>query len=204
MPNPKAHVAIDLETLSTSPAAVVLAIGAVAMAEDGDTLADFYSVCSIVSQQDRQIDKSTLDWWERQAADARSVLDHANEPSSPTLDSVLDELTEWIGQLGETHEVIVHGNGAAFDIAILEHAYKKVSPFVPWNFRNVRDMRTLRDICLRLGLEPQIKKAAPRTGTHHNALDDAHFQARIVIESLKAIETYHAAHTSTAQAAPVV
>lgn len=205
MPNRKIHVAIDLETLSTSPAAVVLAVGAVAMVEDGDILADFYSVCSIASQREtRQIDKPTLDWWEKQSSDARTVLEQANEPNSPTLDSVLDELTKWIGQLGETHEVIVHGNGAAFDIAILEHAYKKVSPFVPWNFRNVRDMRTLRDICLRLGLEPQIKKAAPRTGTHHNALDDAHFQARIVIESLKAIETYHAAHTSTAQAAPVV
>lgn len=204
MPNPKAHIAIDLETLSTSPAAVILSIGAVAMAEGGDTLADFYSICSIASQHDRQIDKSTLEWWDKQSPEARNAITQANEPNSPTLDSVLDELTEWIGQLGETHEVIVHGNGAAFDIAILEHAYKEISPFVPWNFRNVRDMRTLRDICLRLGLEPQIKKAAPRTGTHHNALDDAHFQARIVIESLKAIETYHAAHTSTAQAAPVV
>lgn len=204
MPAPKVHVAIDLETLSTSPAAVILAIGAVAMAEDGDTLADFYSVCSIASQQDRQIDKSTLDWWERQAADARSVLDHANEPSSPSIDDALGELTRWLGDLGEHFNIFVHGNGAAFDIAILEHAYKQRSPFVPWNFRNVRDMRTLRDICLRLGLEPKIKEAAPRTGTHHNALDDARFQARIVIESLKAIEAHHAAHTSTAQAAPGV
>lgn len=194
MPNPKAHIAIDLETLSTSPAAVILSIGAVAMAEGGDTLADFYSICSIASQHDRQIDKSTLDWWEKQSSDARTVLEQANEPNGPTLDSVLDELTRWIGELGETHEVIVHGNGAAFDIAILEHAYKQRSPFVPWNFRNVRDMRTLRDICLRLGLEPKIKEAAPRTGTHHNALDDARFQARIVIESLRQLQTLADAH----------
>lgn len=185
MPAPKVHVAIDLETLSTSPAAVVLAIGAVAMAEDGDTLADFYSVCSIASQQDRQIDQSTLDWWERQAADARSVLDHANEPSSPSLDDALDELTRWLGDLGEHFDVHVWGNGAAFDIAILEHAYKQRSPFVPWNFRNVRDMRTLRDICLRLGLEPAIKRRVTRTGTHHNAVDDARYQAQLVITSLK-------------------
>ena len=194
MPNPKAHIAIDLETLSTSPAAVILSIGAVAMAEGGDTLADFYSICSIASQHDRQIDKSTLDWWGKQSSDARTVLEQANEPNGPTLDSVLDELTRWIGELGETHEVIVHGNGAAFDIAILEHAYKQRSPFVPWNFRNVRDMRTLRDICLRLGLEPKIKEAAPRTGTHHNALDDARFQARIVIESLRQLQTLADAH----------
>lgn len=185
MPNPKAHVAIDLETLSTSPAAVVLAIGAVAMTEDGSTLADFYSVCSIASQQDRQIDKSTLDWWEKQAADARTVLEQANEPSSPSLDNALDELTRWIGELGEHFDVHVWGNGAAFDIAILEHAYKQRSPFVPWNFRNVRDMRTLRDICLRLGLEPAIKRRVTRAGTHHNAVDDARYQAQIVIASLK-------------------
>lgn len=188
MPLPTLHVSIDLETLSTSPASVILSIGAVAMAENGEEIAQFYSICSIASQQDRQIDKSTLDWWEKQGHDARSVLDAANEPNSPSLYSALDELTRWIGELGEHFDVHVWGNGAAFDIAILEHAYKQRSPFVPWNFRNVRDMRTLRDICLRLGLEPAIKRRVTRAGTHHNAVDDARYQAQIVIASLKELQ----------------
>lgn len=193
MPNRKVHVAIDLETLSTSPAAVILSIGAVAMAEGGDILADFYSVCSIASQREtRQIDKPTLDWWEKQSSDARTVLEQANEPSSPTLDSVLDELTRWLGDLGESHDVHVWGNGSDFDIAILNHAYKQRSPFVPWNFRKVRDMRTLYDLTLRFGLD--IKGTAPRVGIHHNAKDDAQFQAQVIVESLRQLQALADAH----------
>lgn len=193
MPNPKAHVAIDLETLSTSPAAVILSIGAVAMSEGGDLLCEFYSVCSIASQREtRQIDKPTLDWWEKQSSDARTVLEQANEPSSPALATVLAQLTDWIGDLGEDYELFVWGNGAAFDVAILEHAYKQISPFVPWNFRNVRDMRTLYDLTLRFGLD--IKDKAPRVGTHHNALDDARFQAGVIIESLRQLQTLADVH----------
>lgn len=192
MPNPKAHIAIDLETLSASPAAVILSIGAVAMAESGDILCKFYSVCSIASQRDRQIDKSTLEWWDKQRVEARTVLTQANEPSSPTLDSVLDELTRWLGDLGESHDVHVWGNGSDFDIAILNHAYKQRSPFVPWNFRKVRDMRTLYDITLRFGLD--IKDKAPRVGVHHNAKNDAQFQAQVIVESLRQLQALADAH----------
>lgn len=194
MPNPKAHIAIDLETLSTSPDAVVLAIGAAAIAEGGELLADFYSVCSLASQRNRRIDEPTLDWWERQSVEARAVLNHANDPSSPSLSSALKELTHWIGDLGEDYELFIWGNGAAFDVAILEHAYKQSSPFVPWNFRNVRDMRTLYDLTLRFGLD--IKDKAPRVGIHHNAKDDARFQALVIIESLRQLQTLADAHRS--------
>ncbi len=183
MTQPKAHVSIDLETLSTSPAAVVLAIGAFAICEESGNFVRFYQVCSVKSQSDRQIDNSTLAWWENQSPEARKVLDEANADSAKPLHDVLDELTNWIGLLGNTHQVYVWGNGANFDIAILEHAYKSRSPFTPWDFRKVRDMRTLYDITLRLGLD--IGASVKRAGTHHNALDDAIFQAHIIVESLK-------------------
>jgi DNA polymerase III alpha subunit (gram-positive type) len=190
MTQQRCHIAIDLETLSTSPAAVVLAIGAVAVCETTGETVSFYTVCSVDSQESRQIDQSTLHWWEQQSAEARLVLDQANDPTIAIhLDDALAELSAWVGKLGETHEVFVWGNGANFDVAILEHAYKNISPFVPWAFRNVRDMRTLRDIALRLGLGPQIENSTVRTGTHHNALDDAQFQANVVMASLKVINS---------------
>lgn len=184
MSQPRAHVSIDLETLSTSPAAVILAVGAYAICEETGNFVRFYRVCSTNSQPHRQIDPSTLQWWENQSAEARKVLDEATSPDATPLDDVLDELTNWIGLLGNTHQVYVWGNGASFDVAILEHAYKSRSPFVPWDFRKVRDMRTLYDITLRLGLH-DIGKSIERVGTHHNALDDAEFQAQIIIESLR-------------------
>lgn len=183
MTQPKCHVSIDLETLSTSPAAVILAIGAVAVCEETGNTVSFYRICSTASQPDRQIDASTLQWWEGQSEEARKVLTEAESVDATPLNDVLDELTDWVGLLGRTHLVHPWGNGSSFDVAILEHAYKSRSPFIPWDFRKVRDMRTLWDLCLRLGINPEVD----RSGTHHHALDDAQFQANIIIASLKAI-----------------
>ncbi|WP_052321211.1 3'-5' exonuclease [Pseudomonas fluorescens] len=184
MSKPRAEVAIDLETLSTSPAAKLLSIGAVAVcAATGQTI-KFYTATSVASQPVRKTDASTLDWWSTQSPDARKAFDYAHSDECPTLAEGLTQLTDWLGKLGETHDVHVWGNGADFDIGILNHAYKEISPFVPWYFRNVRDMRTLYDITKRFGLEIKV----PRVGTHHNALDDAQFQADVIMESLRQLD----------------
>lgn len=193
MPNPRCHVAIDLETLGTSPDSVILAIGAVAICAETGEKAHFYSICNANAQPGRTVNRSTLNWWSQQSAEARAAFDLAHEQEAPLLTDVLADLTAWLGDLGKTHDVFPWGNGAAFDIAMLEHAYKQISDFVPWNFRKSRDMRTLRDVCLLLGLEPQIKQSAQRNGVHHNALDDADYQARIVIESMRLLQ--HTANT---------
>lgn len=197
MPNPRCHVAIDLETLGTSPDSVILAIGAVAICAETGEKARFYSICNANAQPGRTVSRSTLDWWSQQSAEARVAFDLAHKQEAPLLANVLADLTEWLGQLGKTHTVYVFGNGADFDNALLNHAYQQISDFVPWNFRNNRDMRTLRDVCLLLGLEPQIKQRVQRAGIHHNALDDADYQARIVVASYQALEDFYASHPAS-------
>ena len=184
MSKPRAQVAIDLETLSTSPAAVMLSIGAVAVCESTGTRLQFYAATSVDSQPGRKTDASTLIWWDKQSTEAHKAFDYAHSEDCPPLSQALDQLTDWLGKLGETHDVYVWGNGADFDIGILNHAYKEISNFVPWDFRKVRDMRTLYDLTLRFGLTISV----PRVGTHHNALDDAQFQADVVMESLRQLE----------------
>ena len=184
MSKPRAQVAIDLETLSTSPAAVMLSIGAVAVCESTGTRLQFYAATSVDSQPGRKTDASTLIWWDKQSTEARKAFDYAHSEDCPPLSQALDQLTDWLGKLGETHDVYVWGNGADFDIGILNHAYKEISNFVPWDFRKVRDMRTLYDLTLRFGLTISV----PRVGTHHNALDDAQFQADVIMESLRQLE----------------
>lgn len=186
MSKPKAQVAIDLETLGTKADSVILSIGAVAICEQTGDRRKFYGACSVASQPERTQSPSTLAWWSQQSAAAREAFDFAHGPDCPSLTDTLQRLTAWIGQIGETHDVYVWGNGANFDLAMLEHAYKGLSDFVPWNFRHTRDMRTLYDITLRFGLD--IRGNVARVGTHHNALDDAEFQANVIIESLRQIE----------------
>lgn len=183
MTRPRAQVALDLETLGTSPDSTILAIGAVAVCEETGQRRKFYSICNANAQPGRTVSQSTLDWWSKQSDAARMAFDEAHKQEAPILSGVLEQLTHWIGELGLTHDVFVYGNGANFDVAMLEHAYKQISDFVPWNYKNVRDMRTLRDICLRLQLPIEVE----RNGTHHNALDDAEFQANVIMESLRQI-----------------
>lgn len=185
MSRPRAQVALDLETLGTSPDSVILAIGAVAVCEETGQRRRFYSVCNANAQPGRTVSRSTLDWWSKQSDAARAAFDEAHKQEAPMLTTVLEQLTQWIGDLGLTHDVFVWGNGANFDVAMLEHAYKQISDFVPWSYKNVRDMRTLYDITLRLGMD--IKGNTIRVGTHHNALDDAEFQANVIMESLHQI-----------------
>lgn len=183
MTRPRAQVALDLETLGTSPDSAILAVGAVAVCEETGQRRKFYSICNANAQPGRTVSQSTLNWWSQQSDAARVAFDEAHKQEAPMLATVLNDLTQWIGDLGLTHDVFVYGNGANFDVAMLEHAYKQISDFVPWNFRHVRDMRTLYDITLRLGLDIDV----PRDGTHHNALDDAEFQANVIMESLRQI-----------------
>ncbi|WP_265102082.1 3'-5' exonuclease [Yersinia proxima] len=78
---------------------------------------------------------------------------------------------------------LVWGNGSIFDITILESWFASVDVAVPWEFGNVRDVRTVVD------LSPLNVKDFIREGVHHNALDDAIHQAKYVsamIQSLRA------------------
>ncbi len=186
MNKPRCQVAIDLETLGTSPDSIILSIGAVAVCTETGQIVKFYGACAIDSQRHRTISKSTLNWWESQSENAREALDFAESDDCPSLQDTLSRLTKWLGDLGQTHDVYVWGNGSDFDIAMLNHAYKQISDFVPWNFRHSRDMRTLYDVTLRFGLD--IKGNAKRVGTHHHALDDAEFQSSVIIESLRQID----------------
>jgi DNA polymerase III epsilon subunit-like protein len=186
MTAPRCQVSVDLETLNTSPDAVILTIGAVASCEQTGERRKFYAVCNANAQPGRTVSQSTLKWWDGQSAEARTAFDLAHQPDAPLLSTALAQLTEWLGDLGKTHDVFVWGNGSDFDIAMLNHAYKQISDFVPWNFRRVRDMRTLYDLTLRFGLD--IKNGTKRVGTHHNALNDAEFQADVIMESLRQLD----------------
>jgi len=80
----------------------------------------------------------------------------------------------------------VWGNGATFDITIIENAMDKFKAFYshllpPWKFWQIRDVRTLQDIATAAGCE-DFKKTLPFSGIKHDALADAVFQAQYVSE----------------------
>ncbi|HEY3815452.1 MAG TPA: 3'-5' exonuclease [Caulobacteraceae bacterium] len=166
-------VMVDLETLGNSAGCVVISIGAVAFDPATGEIDDgFYTSVNVRSSivHGLRFDQDTLNWWDKQSAEAREALTAAYKADSPRIVAALGATGAYLRRWGGADRVRVWGNGSDFDNSILTACYRAIGENAPWAFWNSRCFRTLKN------LHPEI--AAPeRKGVHHNALDDAKHQA---------------------------
>lgn len=161
-----AHVMVDLETQGIRPTSIILSLGAVVFdPATGKTGAEFYRNVEVASCEAIGLtrDKSTMDWWLEQSAEARAAL----EPDQKPVTDVIRDFTAWWKEASGTHP---WSHGATFDVAILENIYQQLGLNAPWDFWNVRCCRTILACANR-------KIYRPKDSVHHNALDDAKAQA---------------------------
>lgn len=159
---------VDLETMSVANNAAILAIGAVAFDRDG-VGEKFYATMSLeeCAEYEMDISPSTVLWWMKQSDAARAEL---WAPATRTVAQALrDFATFYQTQQCET----VWGNGATFDNVILASAYDALGLPRPWKYSADRCFRTIKAV--------MPAEDVPRVGTHHNALDDAVWQAEYLI-----------------------
>lgn len=166
-------ISIDIETLSTRFDAAILSIGAVAFNRDTGELGErMYAEVDVDSAMAKgHVSGSTLEWWMQQDGQARQVFISTNKTH---LVVALGRLSRFLARHPDAK---VWGNGATFDITILEHAYASMGLTVPWKYFNIRDMRTIMEAATALGFD---KRSMPFEGTKHNAVDDAAHQARVI------------------------
>jgi len=169
------HLMIDLETLGTDPSAPIVAIGAVffnpqtgELGAEFSTTIDFESAC-----EKRTPDASTIKWWMKQSDDARAKVTRGKED----MKRALEGLFSFIRAESSLSKVKPWGNGATFDISMLEDCFKCYDMQAPWKYYNVRDVRTVVELGDMVGL---TKDMIEFEGTPHVALDDAKHQARYV------------------------
>ncbi len=158
------NLMIDLETMGTRPTSAIVSIGAVFFDERG--LGEkFYCAVNLESAMSYglTVDGSTIMWWLKQSDEACKALD-----TKRTLDDALEDFTDYFLSFGGK-DTNVWGNGSDFDNVLLSNAYRAVGSQQPWSYWNNRCYRTMKS------LAPSIKHE--RKGTHHNALDDAIYQA---------------------------
>jgi inhibitor of KinA sporulation pathway (predicted exonuclease) len=168
-------IMIDLETLATTPDAAILSIGAVRfdldtgrVFDDVDKDAMFYTAISVDSQKVRVISSSTLAWWFMQSQKAQAVF---FDDKAMALEDALEDLAAWIDPQPGTMPT-VWSNGADFDLPMLVHAYEQHDATLPWAPYSGRCYRTYKNLPGARAIK------TVRQGEHHNALDDAIFQAR--------------------------
>ena len=167
-------VMLDLETLDTSPNAVVISLGAVFFNENklGST---FYRVLDVDEQsaRGRIVNPQTMEWWAKQSPAARKVFDATGEPVL----LVLQDFAEFLGD----RNLKIWGNGADFDNILVGSLYDMWGVKRPWSYGNNRCYRTLKNIVNRAPGD----KLPDRLNVHHNALDDAVHQAECAQHYMK-------------------
>ena len=164
------HLSIDLETMGTEPGCPILSIGAVYFDPETGEMGDhFYKAISLESSMELGMkpSASTIMWWMQQSEEARNEFVH--KICYPA-EKVLREFREFAS--GSTP----WGNGATFDIGLLEAAFSMIGLPPTWKFWAIRDLRTLVELTRGEDL-----RALPFGGEKHNALYDAIHQAKMVI-----------------------
>lgn len=161
-------VMIDLETLATSTDAVILTIGAVKFDPFGRDISEpamdsFYVKVDIDSCDELGLvaNDDTIAWWAQQSKEAQAEAFEGDDRIH--IREAFDKLYKFCWGAKR-----VWSNGAAFDVPICEHVYRKLNKAIPWSFWAVRDVRTAFD----LGINPN----RPPVLAHH-ALQDAWNQA---------------------------
>ena len=176
------HISIDLETLDTIPTAVVLSCGLVAFDPNtGEIIDKQYTRFIKLDEQvarGRTISPSTVCWWAGQSDEARRVMTDREDAGNDTV-SGLHGIDTFFGQHAP---VGVWGNGSDFDNAILGALFRSFGQRPPWSYSLNYCMRTLKNLLL-----PKEFVKPKRVGTHHNALDDAEFQANYISAICKAL-----------------
>lgn len=172
------HLMADLETLGTSPQAVVLSVGVVAFDSTG-IKADKEWHLDVDAQisQGRRIDWDTLKFWFKQNEKAKEIF-NVNHRTSLTF--FAGEFNQFCRMHGGPSPK-PWGNGASFDIPIIESLLRKNQPAdvkLPWKFWEHRCFRTIKAIT-------NCDKLIPFEGERHGALVDARHQAKCLIELWK-------------------
>jgi len=137
---------------------------------------EFYQAIDLESAVEwgGRLDADTVLWWLDQSQEA---VDAWKE--NPTnISKSLMLFHSWLYRMGDKKSLRIWGNGSMFDNVLLRSAYDNAGMETPWSFRGDMCYRTMKS------MYPDVPYP-DRVGVHHNALDDAIFQATHLIEIMK-------------------
>lgn len=140
MGSPQPHAMIDLETLGLNICKAPILQAAVTLfhPRQPGIVSAWSTRVSLGSNlaQGRQVEDKTENWWKDQDPDLYAKLMSGQDDLVVALGSLAAFLQS--NNVGE-----VWSNGSTFDIAMLAIAYADLDVDLPWNFRLVRDTRTV-------------------------------------------------------------
>lgn len=184
MANPRdVHLMVDIETLGQEATAVVVQIGAVAFSVSKGLLDDGME-CNVSMQSNEQYlrtyDMSTLKWWIQQLASG-AVHNLFLQDTVPLEKAMM----KFSGYTLEHKPECVWAKPPGFDLEILRSAGTISGVPVKWSRSKERCARTI----MSLATQGEVEAAMAISKKTHRALDDAKFQALVVQQVLRRIQT---------------
>lgn len=189
------HIMVDIETLGRTPGAAIISLGAVAFdpytTESLDQRFSRYFDLADVVRKGGIIEPSTVLWWAKQDGE----LFKKQLSGSVGLKRGLADFNRWY----KSHKAErVWARGVAFDMTILEAAFRMADVAVPWKYGEVRDSRIFDDLFLD-DTDFQNEVVNLYTATDdlplHDPVADAVRQAKTVRAFLQKIEPNRGAST---------
>ena len=160
------HVMLDIETLATTPDAVVMGVGVVKFDPRSGTPYNKTLWRPDIDQQterDRHVSESTLEWWSKLP---QHIQDDAfTEDGRIPVTEFMKELNRYCVGADK-----IWCQGPQFDMLILENLYIQWGHHFGWQFWQIMDCRTLF----------QLMPTDPRKAIQqdlHSADADAYYQA---------------------------
>lgn len=176
---PNTAIMLDMESTDNVASSAILSIGAVAFNKESVDPMQFYIAIKLESclALGMTINSDTMDFWRKQSPEAQSVFFDQNAVDITT---ALQAFSNWARIVTDNNsfKVKLFGNGAAFDGAMIEQAFRTAdvkSPFAFWNILCYRSWKAAY---------PKVKMVREDGGksASHNALVDAREQANHLIE----------------------
>lgn len=158
-------VMIDLETLGTGPDAAFVAVGVCEFDLKAGEIGRSWSMAVDMSTvpSHRETDLATMVWWLEQDREVTRRVFSGTDSYRRVMDALMSF----------TSSKRVWSKGATFDVAILESACRVSGRPIPWEFRDIRDVRTIYHLGEAMGLPRPPKPEVP-----HDPLSDAVAQAQ--------------------------
>lgn len=169
---------VDLETFGNGKNACIVQIGACYFSRHTGAIGETFKInvdARSSVKTGAEMDADTVYWWLSQS---REAIDSITETANGRLSDLHFAMGEFSGFASKAENIWSH---ATFDFVILQETYKRLGVKPSFSHRAARDIRTLMDLS---GVDA---KALPRSGTHHDALDDCLHQVKYCCQAFHKI-----------------
>lgn len=188
------HAMIDLETLATTPDAIVTQIGLVLFDEHGPRHdGDHEWIVNVRGQEQRgRLACDDTIRWHLKAGERAEQLARSYSEEAISVGAATGSLFECIHEAAPKY---IWAKSPSFDLRILEDIVGGADR-IPWKFYQERDVRTAFHLLELAGNKPVLKKS-------HRAIDDALEQAEWVARTMRLARTAGTADLTVGEPADI-